>query len=236
MLDAIVLIEKLSTEAVLLGMAQAAPTETQPVAVESNGAMDLLNELRQMGLAVAVHNDYRLNGEAHTFWLMTATSGMSYKGEGKTDHEALTRLAQSMAAPQGKQSAGAVEEVPYFIVFDDQDRKPELVIGAERAVIRFKQVSASWNAHLYVKVASNSRDCPYPNAAIKADPAQEAGDVNAAYFRGRVAGHDAALEEALKAVGDLQSKAFGHQNHERALGFQYSYDAIRELKSKGGAA
>lgn len=57
------------------------------------------------------------------------------------------------------------DRVPYLIVFDDQDQKDEQVIGRARARFRFKQISGSWNAHLFVKIASNSRDEPYPSAA-----------------------------------------------------------------------
>ncbi len=48
----------------------------------------------------------------------------------------------------------------YMIVFDDADRKPEIVIGDLRAAYRFKEVSVSWNAHLFGKLASNCRDDP----------------------------------------------------------------------------
>lgn len=66
------------------------------------------------------------------------------------------------------------DEVPYLIVFDDQDRKPELCIGSEVARLRYEQISMSWNAHLYVKIDSNSRDCEWPNAtpAAAAEPEQ----------------------------------------------------------------
>jgi hypothetical protein len=48
------------------------------------------------------------------------------------------------------------DQVPYLIVFDDNERPNELVIGADRAAYRFKQISISWNAHLFAKVKSNS--------------------------------------------------------------------------------
>jgi hypothetical protein len=48
-----------------------------------------LRALRSDGWIVAVHNDYRLNGEAHTFWLFTHPSGRWLKGEGRTDGIAL---------------------------------------------------------------------------------------------------------------------------------------------------
>jgi hypothetical protein len=63
------------------------------------------DDLRALGLMVAVHNDYRLNGETHTFWLMTRKDGMSFKGEGKTDAEALNQirtLSRSITSAQNK--------------------------------------------------------------------------------------------------------------------------------------
>jgi hypothetical protein len=48
-----------------------------------------LDVLRASGWAVAVHNDYRLNGNRHTFWLLTHPSGRYVKGEGPTDEVAL---------------------------------------------------------------------------------------------------------------------------------------------------
>lgn len=53
----------------------------------------LLADLRANGWSVAVHNDYRLNGEHHTFWLFTHPSGRWAKGEGRTDSEALEKVA-----------------------------------------------------------------------------------------------------------------------------------------------
>lgn len=51
-----------------------------------------LHALRQDGWRVAVHNDYRLNGDDMTFWLMTHISGFYLKGEGKTDMDALMEI------------------------------------------------------------------------------------------------------------------------------------------------
>ena len=55
-----------------------------------------LNELRGNGWAVAVHNDYRLGGEHHTFWLFTK-NGRAVKGEGRTDAEALAQVKDEIA-------------------------------------------------------------------------------------------------------------------------------------------
>lgn len=67
-------------------------------------APDHVLTMRADGWTVAVHNDYRLNGEFHTFWLWThAASGRFVKGEGKSDAEALAACVEAVlltAAPQ----------------------------------------------------------------------------------------------------------------------------------------
>jgi hypothetical protein len=55
------------------------------------------DDLRAKGWAVAVHNDYRLAGENHTFWLFT-NDGRCIKGEGKTDADALNQCRAALAA------------------------------------------------------------------------------------------------------------------------------------------
>jgi hypothetical protein len=50
------------------------------------------DDLRKAGLSVAIHHDYRQDGKAFTFWLMTAQHDgqvIALKGEGETDEEAL---------------------------------------------------------------------------------------------------------------------------------------------------
>ncbi len=62
----------------------------------------ILEGLRSRGWMVAIHNDYRLKGKNHTFWLFTkdgdsmfpssngkTTAGKFLKGEGLSDLEAL---------------------------------------------------------------------------------------------------------------------------------------------------
>lgn len=53
---------------------------------------DILQQLRDAGWRVAIHNDYRLNGEEMTFWLMTRECGLYLKGEGRTDVDALAEI------------------------------------------------------------------------------------------------------------------------------------------------
>ena len=61
--------------------------------------------LRAAGWSVAVHNDYRLNGEAHTFWLWTHPDGRWVKGEGRTDEDALSQCValENLARSKGFQ-------------------------------------------------------------------------------------------------------------------------------------
>ncbi len=56
----------------------------------------ILAELRAQGLRVAVHNDYEISGVLYTFWLFTEPGGMSHKGEGLSDLEALLQVKDSL--------------------------------------------------------------------------------------------------------------------------------------------
>lgn len=47
--------------------------------------------LRNWGWVVAVHNDYKLDGEHRTFWLFTSGTRCA-KGEGRTDEEAIAQV------------------------------------------------------------------------------------------------------------------------------------------------
>lgn len=50
------------------------------------------DDLRAGSWSVAAHNDYRLDGMPHTFWLLTHPDGRWIKGEGRTDGEALNHI------------------------------------------------------------------------------------------------------------------------------------------------
>lgn len=54
---------------------------------------EMLKKLREEGWMVAVHNDYRLDGEAYTFWLFTNFRNKTFvQGEARTDEEALQNI------------------------------------------------------------------------------------------------------------------------------------------------
>lgn len=73
----------------------------------------ILANLRRTGWTVAVHNDFRLNGKPHTFWLFTHEATRKYaKGEGTTDQEALEEAAHEAAVAMDAPVAFAVPEIP----------------------------------------------------------------------------------------------------------------------------
>lgn len=83
--------------------------------------------------------------------------------------EALAELERLRAAP-----VGVPDECPHMIVFDDADREPLMFAGAgarPAAIRAWEQISASWNAHLFVRVERNTRDDRYPCAVIAAPAA-----------------------------------------------------------------
>lgn len=57
---------------------------------------DILADIRSHHWSVAVHNDYRLNGVASTFLLLTHPSGRWVKGDGETERAALTECQQQI--------------------------------------------------------------------------------------------------------------------------------------------
>lgn len=69
-------------------------------------------ELRARGWSVAVHNDYRLAGEHHTFWLWTHPNGTWIKGEGTSDNAA---LAQCLTAAERAPAVPDVGEIGELI-------------------------------------------------------------------------------------------------------------------------
>lgn len=56
------------------------------------------DDIRKEGWMVAVHNDYRLDGVFHTFWLFTK-GDRAVKGEGKSDTEALNEVRKKLGLP-----------------------------------------------------------------------------------------------------------------------------------------
>lgn len=59
----------------------------------------ILARLRADGWSVAVHNDYKLDGMPHTFWLFTRPDRRWIKGEGRDDASALRRAFEDSQLP-----------------------------------------------------------------------------------------------------------------------------------------
>lgn len=85
-----------------LALASTEPN-ARPKNVPNDGLAARLDALRADGWSVAVHNDYRLGGVAHTFWLFTK-GYYAVKGEGLTDAEALDQCRAGIAELQAGRS------------------------------------------------------------------------------------------------------------------------------------
>lgn len=71
---------------------------------------EMLKKLRDEGWMVAVHNDYRLNGEPFTFWLFTnMVKGTFVQGEAKTDEEALRDIRIELLERQADEECKRME-------------------------------------------------------------------------------------------------------------------------------
>lgn len=65
---------------------------------QADGVSARLARIRAAGWVVAVHNDYRLAGEPHTFWLFTR-GARNVKGEGCSDEYALEQVERQLQDP-----------------------------------------------------------------------------------------------------------------------------------------
>lgn len=88
----------------------------------------------------------------------TAIQELANAAAAAWNRRAAMQTDEPVAVPTREEALADTDQVPYLIYFDDADRKPEPVVGGKRARYRFSQVSISWNAHLFAKIASNSRD------------------------------------------------------------------------------
>jgi hypothetical protein len=66
----------------------------------------LLAAIRGYGWLVAVHNDYMLGDERHTFWLFT-NEGRAIKGEARTDAEALSKVLSALTGDGASRASPA---------------------------------------------------------------------------------------------------------------------------------
>lgn len=82
--------------------------------VKLNFGSDSADDLRGLGWMVAVHNDYRLDGDKHTFWLLThpleGGGFLALQGEAKFDAEALDNIRRQVV----DRRFGRVGELDYL--------------------------------------------------------------------------------------------------------------------------
>src|SRR5688572_27059996 len=99
--------------------------------------------------------------------------------------EVAQETLSTLTAQGGEAVAWLPDEGAYLIQYDDASRANELFAGCgakAAAMRRYAQISENWNAHLFVKIGSNSRDCTTPSATPPA-PSSSAVDINEAVNR-----------------------------------------------------
>lgn len=144
-----------------------------------------------------------------------------YLAEATRDCRAILRALSDLAA---RQPVGELHLPPdgfYKIVYDDAQVPDESFArtGAlDAALRRFDQISANWNAHLFVRFANNTRDCTVPNAtpaqavdlgqfrpAVELMEWQERGHAHPDFPEGNPEKH----AEALRLLALIDSQAVG---------------------------
>lgn len=103
-------------------------------------AESLLIDLRNLGWMVAVHNDYKLNGDIYTFWLFTSGKRCA-KGEGRTNEVALQLVLKEVESQNAQAWA-------------DNDRMNDIarVEVIQKKLIKEAEVRAT-NAEIALSVA-----------------------------------------------------------------------------------
>lgn len=99
---------------------------------------------------------------------------LKHGGDGRSVSVELARdLERELAALASGQEHNAAPPNWWMIYFDDADRRPEIFTDEAAARHRYKEISVSWNAHLFVRAHSNTRDADNglpQNAAPQGQP------------------------------------------------------------------
>lgn len=97
------------------------------------------SDLRAAGWTVAVHNDYRQDGQFHTFWIFTKDN-LCYKGEGLSDAAALDQIRKQVGLPC---SDGASEleaktnRTVRALIADEADLPSAASVPADTAYVQY---------------------------------------------------------------------------------------------------
>jgi len=118
------------------------------------------------------------------------------------------------------------EECPFVIIFDDADLKPLHFAGAgskTAALTAYERASTQWNAHLFVRIAHNSRDDRFPDASL--DTPQTESDDQATR---------PASPEERKVYNSIAGNYFKSLPASRQPAPRKSIDIIREVCARHG--
>ncbi|WP_421680574.1 hypothetical protein [Stenotrophomonas bentonitica] len=144
-------------------------------------------------------------GDAHVVVLREMRGRLTDAGS-----PARTAALDAAIAALAARQPGAQLHLPpdgyYKIVYDDAqvpDESFARTCALDAALRRFEQISARWNAHLFVRFANNTRDCTVPNAA----PAQgiDLGPVAAMLRQARLHLQDGLNSQCMNKLDDLQT-------------------------------
>lgn len=117
--------------------------------------------------------------------------------------EAMLDAAVAAEQHQGEPVAlGIPDECPHLIVFDDAAVGQILFAGSgarSAALKKWESISVSWNAHLFVRVARNSRDDGHPCATV-------AGPAEVERLRDQLAAWQALAAERLEVTTGLRTQ------------------------------
>lgn len=131
----------------------------------------LPDDIRAAGWSVAVHNDYRIDGEPHAFWLFTRygrlATAPSVKGEGRTDAGALNEVREHLGLT-GRADAAAPSAPPAGEGLNVADRISDERARELAAEVRKVGEAADAKAKRYVAAVTG-------NSAPAAGTGEDAG-------------------------------------------------------------
>jgi hypothetical protein len=160
------------------GMEAEQPHPAAPA--DAGDAIMALSEMRAKGWTVAVHNDYRLDGQPMTFWLFTHEASERFvKGEGPTDwaavKQALAAARRLLDAPPGATKLDRYEfEYEAMMPRDDGDWvRYSAVVGLVRALEYIAYPDMAEFAHTDACMMATAFRNRARAALAPAEPAQE---------------------------------------------------------------
>ena len=170
---------------------------------EDNEGASILYDLRAEGWRVAVHNDYRQDGNDFTFWLFTHPDGRWAKGESDDDREALQEVRNAIVRDLEK-IAGIPAEAP-------RDEKLNMAPGGlllgpddltRKAAPNGARIEFEMSDEEYLELVEWMKPVPMIALQCGSPPSRQAM-ANAAWDAlGQKMGFEGSTVEAVKEKGD----------------------------------